>query len=44
MPPAADDNAPAHTARSTRTWKEDNSISALPWPAIENLWDELDRR
>ena len=46
-----EDNAPIHTARVAKRWKEDNDITNLPWPAqspdlnpIENIWDELDRK
>ena len=46
-----EDNAPIHTAKIAKKWKEDNNITSLPWPAqspdlnpIENLWNELDKK
>ena len=42
------DNAPAHTARITQAWLEEQDFQTIQWPAhspdlnlIENIWDDL---
>ena len=42
------DNAPIHTACSTRQWLRDNNVTVLEWPPnspdanpIENLWRDV---
>ncbi len=44
------DLAPAHTAKSTRSWFNDHDVSVLDWPEnspdlnIENLWGIVKRK
>ncbi len=45
------DNAPCHTARSVKVWREDHQFKTLSWSAqspdlnpIENLWNVIKRK
>ncbi len=45
------DLAPAHTAKSTKSWLKDNGVGVLDWPANspdlnpkENIWDVVKRK
>ena len=45
------DNAPAHTAHSIRSYFDENNITVMSWPArspdlnpIENIWAIIDRK
>ncbi len=44
------DLAPAHTAKSTKSWLNDHGVGVLDWPAnspdlnIENLWSIVKRK
>ncbi len=44
------DLAPAHTAKSTKSWLNDHGVVVLDWPAnppdlnIENLWGIVKRK
>ncbi len=45
------DLAPAHTAKSTKSWLNDHGVSVLDWPAnspdlnpVENLWSIVKRK
>ncbi len=40
------DLAPAHTAKSTKSWLNDHGVGVLDWPATspENLWGIVKRK